>query len=69
MKDDRTALMDVRRIVQEALRPDSGATVDRLLGDLSCPLAEAGLDPMGEIDCSGVDAGTAVCAPADTPRH
>lgn len=69
MKDDRTALLDVRRIVQDAMRPDSGITVDRLLADLACPLTEAGLDPMGEIDCAGADAGTPVCLPEHAPRH
>ena len=70
MKDDRTALLEVRRIVQDAMRPDSGATVASLLSDISGPLTEAGLDPMADIDCAGLDAGEPVCAPVeDQSRH
>jgi hypothetical protein len=51
----------MRRIVQDAMRPDSGATVNQLLADLSSPLTDAGLDPLGDIDCGGADAGTPIC--------
>lgn len=61
MKDERTALLEIRRIVQDAMRPDSEATVNQLLADLSAPLTDAGLDPLGDIDCGGADAGTPVC--------
>ena len=70
MKDERAALLEIRRIVQDSMRPDSGATVGQLLAALSSPLTEAGLDPMADIDCGGIDNGEAVCASAaDAPRH
>lgn len=67
MKDERTALLEIRRIVQDAMRPDSGATINELLADLSSPLTDAGLDPMGDIDCAGVDAGTPICRDWSAP--
>lgn len=61
MRDDRASLVEIRRIVEDAMRPDSGATVNQLLGDLSEPLTAAGLDPLGDIDCADIDAGSPAC--------
>jgi hypothetical protein len=61
VRDDRASLVEIRRIVEDAMRPDSRATVNQLLADLSGPLTAAGLDPLGDIDCDGVDAGAPIC--------
>jgi hypothetical protein len=48
MTTDRQALLEIQRIVAEAMPPDSGATVGELLGEISGPLAEVGLDPISD---------------------
>ena len=49
MTPDRRALLEIQNIVAKAMPPDSGATVGELLGEISGPLADVGLDPISEV--------------------
>ena len=49
MTPDRRALLQIQNIVAKAMPPDSGATVGELLGEISGPLADVGLDPISDV--------------------
>lgn len=58
---EHEALRRIKQIINDAMRPNSGATVNGLLASISEPLTEVGMDPMGQIDCADLDLDTPIC--------